>query len=246
MSGHSKWSTIKHKKAATDAKRGALFSKIARIIEVAAKGGADPEMNFRLKLAVQKAKAANMPAINIEKAIQKGAGLGKDASSIEEVVYEGLGPGNVAIMINALTDNRNRTVAELRNIFAKTGGNLGSSGSVAWQFVSRGVLVVPKKDEETELKLIDAGAVSYEDLGDSFEVHTEPKDLNKVKQTLATEGLEAKDAKLAMVPTSMVKVSDPAVAKKILNLMDALDDHEDVTEVFANFDIDDEILNNLS
>lgn len=241
MSGHSKWSTIKHKKAATDAKRGAAFSKLARLIEVAAKSGADPEMNFRLKLAISKARSANMPASNIEKAVQKGSGQGKDASNIEEVVYEGLGPGNVAIMVSALTDNRNRTVAELRMLFTKSGGTLGNAGSVAWQFVNRGVLVVSKQ-ADIELKLIDAGALDFVDLGDALEVYTEPKDLNKVKQNLVADGVEVVDSQLAMVAVSPVKISDPTLAKKILNLVDGLEEHMDVAEVFSNFDIDDEVL----
>jgi YebC/PmpR family DNA-binding regulatory protein len=246
MSGHSKWSTIKHKKAITDAKRGASFGKISRIIEVSARDGADPDMNFKLKLAIQKAKAANMPAGNIEKAIQKGAGLDKDASNIEEMIYEGMGPGNVAIIISSLTDNRNRTVAELRNIFTKAGGALGGVGSVAWQFENRGVLVVKKESDDIELKLIDAGVIDYEDVGESYEVYTTPKDLNKVKQALIADGVTVEEDKLAMVPTTTVKITDAKQAEKILNLMDTLDDQMDVSEVFSNFDIDDEILKGLS
>lgn len=245
MSGHSKWSTIKHKKAITDAKRGAAFGKISRIIEVAARDGADPDMNFKLKLAIGKAKVANMPSSNVEKAIQKGAGLDKDGSNIEEIIYEAMGPGNIAIMINALTDNRNRTVAELRHIFLKAGGSLGNTGSVAWQFANRGVLTVKKKDDDTEMKIIDAGVLDYEDLGEVYEVHTEPKDLNKVKQALIAGNVEVVEDKLAMVPTDMVKITDMTVAQKILNLMDALEDQMDVAEVFSNFDIDDEILKEL-
>ncbi|RLC37667.1 YebC/PmpR family DNA-binding transcriptional regulator [candidate division Kazan bacterium] len=242
MSGHSKWSTIKHKKAITDAKRGAVFTKLARLIEVAAKSGPNLDMNFKLKLAVQKAKAANMPASHIDKAIKKGAGLDRDKSNIEEVIYEGLGPANVAIMVQALTDNKNRTVSDLRNIFAKSGGSLGNTGSVAWQFASRGLITVDKSGDDLELKLIDAGAEEVEDLKDVFEVHTDPKKLNQVKQTIEKLGIKVREAKLAMVPTQTIKVTDAADAKKIINLMNALDDNPDVSEVFANFDIDENLM----
>ena len=228
MSGHSKWSTIKHKKAITDAKRGATFTKLARLIEVTAKSGPDPEMNFKLKLAIQKARAANMPANNIDKAIKKGAGLDKDKSSIEEVMYEGLGPANVAVMIFTLTNNKNRTVSDLRNIFIKAGGSLGNAGSVAWQFANKGVITVNKTSNELELQLIDAGADEVEDLGDMFEVHTNPKSLNQVKQAIEKLGVKIEDAKLAMVPTQTIKITDASDAKKVINLMDTLDENEDV------------------
>lgn len=245
MSGHSKWSTIKHKKAATDAKRGAAFTKIARLIEVAAKSGPDPEMNFRLKLAVQKAREANMPAANVDKAIRKGAGLDADKSSIEEITYEGVGPGNVAIMIEALTDNKNRTVASLRNIFTKAGGNLGNSGSVAWQFQSRGILSVAKGDPDLELKLIEAGADDINEYDDEFEVHTKPNELNAVKQQLAANGIEVKEAKLALVPTSMTKLTDAQIARRAIALIETLEDDDDVDQVYSNLEVDDSILGEI-
>lgn len=245
MSGHSKWSTIKHKKAATDAKKGATFTKIARLIEVAAKSGPDPEMNFRLKLAVQKAREANMPAVNVEKAIRKGAGLDADKSQIEEITYEGVGPGNVAFVIETLTDNKNRTVSELRNIFTKAGGSLGNSGSVAWQFSNRGILLTKKKNSDDELTIIDAGAIDLNDLGDTWEIHTEPKDLNAVKTALADAGFNIEDAKLAMVPNSTVTISDLSVAKKVMTLIETIEDNEDVDQVFTNFDIADDIASQL-
>lgn len=245
MSGHSKWSTIKRKKGALDAKRGAEFTKLTRLIEVAAKSGADPAMNFRLKLAIQKAKSANMPSANIDKAVRKGAGLDKDKSSIEEVMYEGMAPGNVAVMVQALTDNKNRTVSDLRNLFTKHGGSLGNSGAVAWQFTNRGILVVPKTDPETELKAIEAGAEDIQDQGDVIEIYTKPTELNKVKQALLTAGVTIQEYKLALVPTTTVKITDANIARKVIQLMDALEDNEDVTEVFSNFDIDDTILNTL-
>ncbi len=248
MSGHSKWSTIKHKKAATDAKKGAAFTKIARLIEVAAKGGPDPDMNFRLKLAVQKAREANMPAANVDKAIRKGAGLDSDKSSIEEITYEGIGPGNVAIMVEALTDNRNRTVSDLRTMFTKAGGALGNTGSVAWQFQQRGILTVTKATdpEEQELAFIDAGATAVQDAEDAFEVHTAPADLNQVKQALVSLGMEVVDAKLAMVPTTLTTITDAVLAKRIIALIENLEDHDDVDQVFSNLEISDAIVQELS
>ncbi len=246
MSGHSKWSTIKRKKGALDAKKGAEFTKLGRLVEVAAKSGADPAMNFRLKLAIQKAKSANMPSANIDKAIRKGAGLDKDKSSIEEVLYEGMAPGNVAVMIQALTNNRNRTVSDLRNLFTKFGGSLGNSGSVAWQFANRGVLIIPKTDPEIELKAIEAGAEDIQDQDDVMEIYTKPNELNQVRQALINAGVTIQEDKLALVPTTTAKITDPNIASKVIQLMDALEDNEDVTEVFSNFDIDDTILNSLS
>jgi YebC/PmpR family DNA-binding regulatory protein len=245
MSGHSKWSTIKRKKGALDAKKGAEFTKLGRLIEVAAKSGADPSMNFRLKLAVQKAKAANMPAANVEKAIRKGAGLDKDKSSIEEVMYEGLGPGGIAVMVHSLTDNRNRTVSDLRNLFTKTGGSLGNSGSVAWQFANRGILTAAKTDPDLELKAIEAGAEDIQDQGDVWEIYTKPTELNQVKQNLVANGVNIQEDKLALVPTTLVKITDANLASKIIQFMEALEDNEDVAEVFSNFDIDDAILKEL-
>jgi len=245
MSGHSKWSTIKRKKGALDAKKGAEFTKLARLIEVAAKAGADPAMNFRLKLAIQKAKAANMPSANIDKAIRKGAGLDKDKSSIEEITYEGLAPGGVAVIVQALTDNKNRTVSDLRNLFSKFGGSLGNSGSVAWQFVSRGILTVAKTDPDLELKAIEAGAIDIQDQGDVWDIHTNPIDLNQVKQALVSVGITVQEDKLALVPTTLISITDPNLARKLLQFMDALEENEDVAEVFSNFDIDDNILQSL-
>ncbi|AKM84961.1 TPA: YebC/PmpR family DNA-binding transcriptional regulator [Patescibacteria group bacterium] len=242
MSGHSKWSTIKRKKGATDAKRSAEFTRIARVIEVAARFGADPEMNPRLKLAVQKARGSNMPMANIEKSVRKGAGLDADKSQIEEATYEGLAPGNVAVVIRALTDNRNRTVSELRNLFAKAGGSLGSSGAVAWQFKERGLLVIPKSSSDMEMKFIDAGAEDFQDAGDAWEVYTPPKDLAQVRQRLVSDGIQVQEDKLTLMPTTTVEVTDPTTAKKVLGLMEALDDNPDVSEVFTNFDIADNLL----
>lgn len=242
MAGHSKWANIKHKKAAADKKRGATFTKLARLVEVAAKGGPDPDMNFRLKLAVSKAREANMPAANIDKAIRKGAGLDSDKSSIEEISYEGMGPGNESFIIESVTDNKNRTVAELRNIFTKAGGALGNSGSVAWQFSQKGILEVTKKPgDDQELALIDSGAEDFNDLGNTYLVHTEPKELNTVKQNLTNQGFEVIDAKLAMIPSTPTVVSDPSVARKVISLIETLEDHDDIDQVYTNFEIDDSI-----
>ncbi|OGB74235.1 hypothetical protein A2V68_00500 [candidate division Kazan bacterium RBG_13_50_9] len=245
MSGHSKWSTIKHKKGAADAKRGAEFSKLARLVEVAAKSGADPEMNFRLKLAVQKAKAANMPGSNIDKAIRKGSGADKEASQLEEVIYEGLGPGNVGVIVQALTGNKNRTVAELRHIFTRYGGNFGTP--VAWQFAHKGILEVAKASdaEAQELSIIDAGALDLEDAGDSFEVYTDSKELDTTKSKLEAAGMSVKSASLGLVPKNKTEVKDPAVAKKALALLDALEEHDDVSSTSSTLDVPDELLNQL-
>jgi YebC/PmpR family DNA-binding regulatory protein len=245
MSGHSKWSTIKRKKGALDAKKGAEFTKLGRLIEVAAKAGADPNMNFRLKLAVQKAKSANMPVINIDKAIRKGSGLDKDKSNIEEIIYEGIGPANIAVMVQALTDNKNRTVSDLRNIFTKAGGSLGNSGSVAWQFANKGILIVPKGDPELELKAIEAGVDDIQDQDDVWELQTPPTSLNQIKQALQSTGVTISEDRLALVPTSLVKIVDTNQAQKVIQFMEALEDNEDVSEVFSNFDIDESILSNL-
>ena len=245
MSGHSKWSTIKHKKGAKDAKRSALFGKLARLIEVTARNGADPDMNFTLKLAIQKAKTANMPNINIEKAIKKGSGSDKSDNQLEEITYEGIGPGNIAIVIQALTDNKNRTVAEIRTIFTKNGGNFGTS--VSWQFEQRGVLQVEKSErsEEQELAIIDSGAINFEDIDNVIEVHTNPKELDMVKTKLEEVGLKIKSISLDLVPKNTVVINDPVKAKKVLTFLDLIEEHDDVSNVYSNLDVPDAILNQL-
>jgi YebC/PmpR family DNA-binding regulatory protein len=245
MSGHSKWSTIKRKKGAQDAKRGALFSKLARQIEIAARHGSDPETNFRLKLAIQKARAANMPNTNIEKAIKKGSGEDKSVSQLEEVSYEGIGPGNIAVIVHALTDNKNRTVSELRHIFTKQGGNFGTS--VDWQFEQRGILQITKdKDtEEQELAILDSGASDFSDEGDVYEVYTSSKQLDSVRQKLEDSGVKVKSSELGLVAKNKVEVSDASTAKQALNFLDMLEEHDDVVEVYSNLDVSDEILNEL-
>lgn len=245
MSGHSKWSTIKHKKGAKDAKRSALFGKLARLIEVTARNGADPDMNFTLKLAIQKAKTANMPNVNIKKAIKKGSGSSKDDSQLEEITYEGIGPSNIAVIIQALTDNKNRTVAEIRTIFTKNGGNFGTS--VSWQFEQKGVLQIEKseKAEEQELAIIDSGALDFEDAGDVIEVHTTPKELDVVKTRLESMGCRVKAMSLELMPKNKIFVDDPIKAKKVLTFLDLIEEQDDVSNVYSNLDVPDAVLNQL-
>ncbi|MFH0800588.1 MAG: YebC/PmpR family DNA-binding transcriptional regulator [Pseudomonadota bacterium] len=239
MSGHSKWSTIKHKKGAADAKRGKIFSKLIKEITIAARiGGGDPGGNPRLRTVLDKAGAANMPKDNVERAIKKGTGE-LEGIQYEEVTYEGYGPAGVAVMVDALTDNRNRTVAELRHIFEKSGGNLGAAGCVGWMFTKRGVLTFDKSVGEEALMntALEAGA---EDIGEEegiFTVTTDPASYDAVKSACDGKGLKYIEASLSMVPQNTVKL-DHSAAEKMLKLMDALEDHDDVQNVYANFDID--------
>src|SRR5918912_2427072 len=240
MAGHSKWASIKHKKAVVDQRRGAHVTKLARAIQVAAReGGGDPDTNAALALAVQKAKDASMPKDNIERAIGKGTGAGTDADAIETVVYEGYGPGGVAILVEALTDNRNRTSAEVRHVFTKHGGSLGEPGSVAWTFEKKGELVVDatRYSEDDLLPAIDAGAEDISRDGDVWEVVTSPTDLAAVRSALEAAGVELESAELVMRPTSRTPVDDSQVAR-LMRLVEALEDHDDVQAVHANFDVD--------
>jgi len=246
MSGHSKWSSIKHRKGAADAKRGKLFSKLSRAIIVAAReGGPDADGNFALATAVQKARDNSMPKENIERAIARGAGSGADAESYETVTYEGYGPGGVAVYVEALTDNRNRTAAEVRHTFAKNDGNLGESGVVAWLFERKGVILVnvdSADEDELTLAAADGGAEDVVLDGSSFQVTSAPEDLASVQAALADAGIAYDSAELTMVPKTTVAVEDESAAKKLLRLMDALEDNDDVQEVYANFDIPERIL----
>lgn len=244
MSGHSKWATIKRAKGATDAKRGALFTKLSREIITAAKqGGGDPGMNFKLRLAIQRAKAANMPNDNIERAIAKGTGA-DTAEQLDEILYEGYGPGGIAILVETMTDNRNRTVAEVRHQFSRAGGNLGENGSVAWQFEPRGVISVPVNGvdaDEIALTAIDAGAEDVQVSGDVVEVQTEPANLEPVRQALEGSGVNVESADFAMVPKVTMEL-DAKVAAQALRLLDGLEDLEDVIRVYSNADFSDEVL----
>src|SRR6185436_7867344 len=245
MSGHSKWSSIKHKKGAADAKRGKLFSKLSRAIIVAAReGGADPAANLALQNAIEKARSYSMPKDNIERAIAKGAGTGDDAATYETIVYEGYAPGGVAVLVEALTDNRNRTASEVRHIFAKNEGNLGTTGAVAWLFERRGVAVVPGELDEDEVLLAaaDGGADDIAMDGSSWQVLSAPDDLRGVREALEAAGVAVESAEITMVPKTTVEVGDEATAKKIVRLMDALEDDDDVQAVYANFDIPERVL----
>jgi YebC/PmpR family DNA-binding regulatory protein len=243
MSGHSKWSTIKRQKGAADAKRGAVFTKLSREIIIAAKqGGGDPGMNFKLRLAVQRAKAANMPNDNIDRAIAKGAGSGAGDEQLDEITYEGYGPGGTAILVSALTDNRNRTVAEVRHRFSRSGGNLGETGSVGWQFEARGLITIPLNGhdgDEIALQAIDAGADDVEVQGDVIEVVTEPANLEPVRKALESGGLDIENADFAMVPKTTIEL-DTKTAHQTLKLIEALEDLEDVQRVYSNADFTDE------
>jgi YebC/PmpR family DNA-binding regulatory protein len=248
MSGHSKWASIKHKKKAVDAKRGALFTKLTRAITVAARdGGGDPEGNPALGLAIQKARDASMPKDNIERAIAKGTGADADADAFESVVYEGYGPGGVAILVEALTDNRNRTGSEVRHLFTKHGGNLGEPGSVAWTFEKKGSIVVDagRYSEDDLLAAIDAGAEDVSLDGDVWEVVTEPGDLQAVRQALEGQGVEIDSAELVQRPTTLTPVDEDRV-RQLVNLIEGLEDQDDVQGVHANFDVDADVLERVA
>jgi len=248
MSGHSKWASIKHKKAVVDARRGQHFTKLARAITVAAReGGGDPTGNSGLALAIQKARDASMPKDNIERAIAKGTGEGADAEQIESVVYEGYGPGGVALLIEALTDNRNRTGAEMRHILGKHGGNLGEPGSVSYLFDKRGVVVVDanRYSEDDLMPAIDAGAEDISLDEDVYEVITEPSDLAAAREALAASGVEIESADLTQRPRARVPV-DESDAGKLMKLIDALEENDDVSAVHANFDVDSAVLERVA
>jgi YebC/PmpR family DNA-binding regulatory protein len=249
MSGHSKWSTIKHKKGAADVKRGKLFSKLSRAIIVAAKeGGPDPDGNPTLQNAIDKARSYSMPKDNIERAIARGAGTDADASSFENVLYEGYAASGVAVLVATLTDNKNRTAAEVRHTFAKNGGNLGTDGSVAWLFERRGIVLVPAEgtdEDELLLAAADGGAEDVEQDGSSFQVTCAPEDLRAVRTAIEAAGFTVESADTTMAPKTTVAVEDETDAKKVLRLMDALEDNDDVQDVYANFDIPEHVLESV-
>jgi YebC/PmpR family DNA-binding regulatory protein len=248
MAGHSKWAGIKHKKAIVDARRGKLFTKLARAITVAAKaGGGDPDGNPALALAIQKAKDASMPKDNIQRAIDKGTGAGADAETYEDVLYEGYGPGGVALLIEALTDNRNRTGSEVRHMLSKHGGNLGEPGSVAYLFDKKGVVVVDaaRHAEDDLMVAVEAGAEDIESDDDVFEILTAPSDLQAVRAALDEAGIAYDSAEVLWRPKTRVEVDEDTVAK-LLRLIDVLDDNDDVGEVHANFEADADVLERLA
>ena len=243
MSGHSKWATIKHKKGAADKARGKLFNKIARQLEVAARdGGGDITANASLRTVVQKAKAAQMTNDAIDRAVKRGTGEG-DAGTYEAITYEGYGPGGVAMLIDVLTDNRNRTGSEVRNIFSKLGGSMAEPGAVGWQFSRKGVILVSGGDEDTVmLAALDAGADDVAADGDVFRVTTEPGRVYDVRDALQSAGLTVTSAESTMVSSVSIDVTDADEARKILRIVDALEDNDDVQDVYANFDISDELM----
>ena len=249
MSGHSKWSTIKHKKAKVDAQRGVAFQKFSMEIIVASKlGGPDPSANFRLRTAIEKAKAAGLPNDNIKRAIEKGSGQGS-SDNYEELVYEGYGPGGAAIIIEAMTDNRNRTAGDLRSNFTKFGGNMGETGCVGWMFKQAGVITFDK-DETNYEKLfeeaINAGAEDFIDEEDEYKVITAVENFQIVTESLEKLGFKHKSAELSRIPENTIEITDTAVATSLLKLMDRLEEHNDVQNVYSNFDIPDEIMEKVS
>jgi YebC/PmpR family DNA-binding regulatory protein len=250
MSGHSKWSSIKHKKGAADAKRGQLFTKLTRALIVAAKdGGPDPAGNLALQNAIEKARAASMPKDNIERAIARGSGTGAEAAAYEHISYEGYGPGGVAVYVDVLTDNRNRTAGEVRHIFARHDGNLAESGAVAWLFERKGVVLVDRDttdEDELTLAAADAGAEDVAEEGSSFEVTCAPEHLHRVRESLEAAGVSVSDAEVTMLPKTTVAIEDEAVARKVLKLIDGLEENDDVQDVYANFDIPDHVLETVA
>jgi len=249
MSGHSKWSTIKRKKGAIDAKRGKIFTRLIKEITVAARaGGGDPEGNPRLRSAILTAKTENMPKDNIARAIKKGTG--EIAGEIyDEIMYEGYGPGGVAVLVECMTDNRNRTVADVRHFFAKSNGNLGEAGCVAYMFDKKGLILVDKtkisEDELMEMAL-EAGAEDVVEEESEFHIYTAPEDFDSIRSTLEERGLNFVDAQVSMIPQNTVEVTDEKVARSLMKLMENLEDHDDVQNVYANFDIDDALMEQLS
>jgi len=246
MSGHSKWSSIKHKKGAADAKRGQLFSKLSRAIIVAAKeGGPDPAANLALQNAIEKARSYSMPKDNIERAIAKGSGADAEGSSFETVIYEGYGPEGVAVLVETLTDNRNRTASEVRHLFAKHGGNLGTTGAVAWQFERKGVVLLSAAgvdEDDLVLAVADAGAEDVSLDGSSFVVTSAPEALSAVRAAVEQAGLTIESVELAMVPKVSVAVGDESTARKLVRLVEGLEEVDDVQDVYANFDIPEAVL----
>lgn len=241
MSGHSKWSTIKRQKGAKDAQRGVLFTRLGNAIAIAARSGADPEMNFALRLAIDKAKSANMPMANIQRSIDRGSGkLGGEA--IQEVVYEGYGPGGVAVLVECATDNINRTYPEVRLAFSKHGGNIAEKGAVAFQFDQKGMIRVKGNGDDLLIKAIDAGADDMQEEGEESVIYTAPKNLAMVRDVLREQGIEILEAELTYVPNNSVSITDAVTAGKVMRLMDALEDIDDVTATHTNFDIPEELL----
>jgi YebC/PmpR family DNA-binding regulatory protein len=250
MSGHSKWSSIKHKKGAADKKRGQLFSKLSRAIIVAAReGGPDPGGNLALQNAIEKARSYSMPKENIERAIARGAGADADANAYETVIYEGYGAGGIAILVEALTDNRNRTASDVRAAFSKHDGNLGASGAVSWQFERRAIVLVAADgvdEDELTMAAADGGADDVERDGSTYQITSAPEALSAVREAVEAAGFTVESAELTMVPKTTVEVAEESTAKKILRLVDALEENDDVQDVYANFDIPERVLETVA
>ena len=245
MSGHSKWHSIKHKKAATDAKRGKIFTKHAKLITIAAREGGDPDMNAPLRSAIDNAKAMNMPNSNIEKAVKKGTGADKDGVSFMEIMYEGFGPAGAVFYVHSITDNKNRSVAAVKIALTKNGGNMGEAGTVGWMFEKNGVIVAKCENEDAELMAIDAGADDISMEEGVFEIITDYRNLMKVKDALKEKGFEIEKAEISFIPKDTLILDNLEDAKKAIQLMEALEDEEDVAEVYCNFDIAEELLDQL-
>lgn len=250
MSGHSKWSTIKRQKGAADIRRGQVFTKLANAITIAARegGGPDPASNFKLRLAIDQARAANMPKENIQRAIDRGLGKAGGGVSLESVVYEGYGPGKVALLVEATTDNKNRTTAEVKNVIERGGGSFATPGSVSWMFGEEGMIVVPKEGktfEEIFEISAEAGAEDVVDSGEQVEVYTKPQTLETVKKLLVEKGIKAQSAEIAKKPATTVQLTDKETAQKILSLLEKLEGLDDVARVWSNFDIPDELLSQI-
>jgi YebC/PmpR family DNA-binding regulatory protein len=240
LSGHSKWSTIKRQKAVKDAARGAVFTKLGNAIAIAARGGTDPETNFALRLAIDKAKAANMPAANIQRSIDRVKD--KDAAQLTEVLYEGYGPGGVAVLVEAATDNINRTYPEVKLAFSKHGGNIAEKGAVAFQFDHKGMIRVKASGDDVLMQALDAGAEDVQEEDGESVIYTDPKELAKVRDALNEAGLEVTEAELTYVPNNTIEITDASTAGKIMRMMDALEDNDDVTTTHVNFDIPEELV----
>jgi len=249
MSGHSKWHSIKHKKGIADAKRGKIFTRHAKLISIAARSGGDPNMNPTLRFVIDNAKKDNVPNENISKAIKRGTGEDKAASVIEEFSYEGYGPGGVAVIIECMSDNKNRAFTNVRTAVNKNGGNLGTSGSVAWMFDRKGVITVDLTgvDADTlELTAIDAGATDISREEGQMEIYTSPAETHVVAEKLKTAGIKTESVEVRLIPNQWVKIEDETIAKKVLQFMEALDEDEDVSDVSSNFDISDELMEKLT
>lgn len=245
MSGHSKWASIKHKKAAIDAKRGQLFTKLIKELTASARsGGGNTDTNIRLRTAIQKAKESNMPSDNIDKAIKRGTGE-LPGITYEEFTYEAYGPGGIALMIDVVTDNKNRTTAEIRNMMSKKGGNMASAGAVSFLFAKKGLIIIEKKsvDEDKLMNIVlEAGAEDMKTEDDVYEITTQPADIETVKAAIAANKIQTQSAEVTMIPSTLIKITDKSTANAILGLMEGLEEHEDVQNVYSNFDIPDELI----